>query len=148
MDTLEFTVEVNAGPAKVRRVLHHDDEFRIWAGAFGEGFYEMGHRTEGGAVRFLTPDGQGMVSRIGETRPGEFLSRKHIVVVRDGVDDTDSAEARVWTPAHETYRLARMEGGTQLRVAVEIPEDNRGFVEETCSNALARIQDLAETIKD
>lgn len=147
MDNLEFAIAISARPEDVWRVLHADDEFRIWAAIFCEGSYRTGDWNAGGTVRFLTPDGMGMISLVEESRPNELLLLKNVGVIRDGVDDTESAEARVWTPTHESYRLTQIEGGTKLRMTVEIPGDYREFFEETWPRALGCIKQMAEAIK-
>jgi hypothetical protein len=93
---------------------------------------------------FLGPDGSGMVSRVAEHRPNEFLSLEHLGVVKEGVEDTESEEVRKWAGARENYTLTEERGNVNLRVDMDATEEHKRFFEEVWPKALATLKDLSE----
>jgi hypothetical protein len=77
---------------------------------------------------FLGPDPQGggeggMVSRIRENRPYEYIGIDHIGMVKDGVEDTTSDEVKAWLGAQENYTFTEKHGGTELAIDMHITDE-------------------------
>src|SRR5512133_1975759 len=102
---LTFSTTIDAPREEIWRVLLDDATYREWTSVFAEGSYAVTDWKEGSKALFLSPGGDGMVSRIAVHRPNEFLSIEHLGVVKNGVEDTDAAAAQGWTGAHENYTL-------------------------------------------
>ena len=115
MKTRPFRITTAGSRAGVRHALLNDAHFRQWTANFAEGSYY-----EGGVIRVLTAGGDGMVIVIAENRPNEYLSIKHIGVVNQGIDDTDSDGAKAWAPAYENNTLREIKGGTELKVHMDV----------------------------
>ncbi len=79
----------------------------------------------GSKALFLGPDGTGMVSRVAEHRPNEFLSLEHRGIVKNGVEDTSSAEATKWAGGHENYTLRENAGRSTLTIDMDTAEDHK-----------------------
>src|SRR5688572_26021299 len=108
MEKLRQTIFINAPRERVWDVMLSDETYRQWTSAFNPGSYYKGDWKEGSKILFLgpNPDGSGeggMVSRIKENRPHEFISIEHLGIVQNGVEDTESEEAKKWAPAYENY---------------------------------------------
>lgn len=101
MKTLHFTTLIHASREAVWNVMFAPETYKIWTAEFSEGSYFEGSWAKGERIRFLSPDGCGMTSVIAENRPHEFLSIRHLGIIKDGVEDTESEEARSWAPAYE-----------------------------------------------
>jgi hypothetical protein len=54
-----------------------------------------------------------MTAEIAENRPFEFVSIRHLGIIKDGVDDTESPASRAWTPAFENYTFTEKDVVTE-----------------------------------
>lgn len=149
MQQLDFTVQINAPKAKVWSTLWNDDSYRKWTAVFHEGSHAQTDWQEGSKVLFLDSTGQGgMSSVIARLIPNEFMSFQHLGIVKDGVEDFATAEAKGWSGAMENYTLQEKNGSTELRVEVDSSDSgDSNFVDyfrETFPKALQRVKELAE----
>ena len=145
MHGLTFSIIINAPKEQVWRTMLEDATYRQWTSAFQEGSYAVTDWKEGSKALFLTPAGDGMVSRIVTHRPNEFLSIKHVGTVKGGVEDTESAEAKTWAGALENYTLQEVNGSSKLTVEMDANEEYRNYFEETWPKALNKLKDISET---
>ena len=120
------------------------ETFKAWTSAFAEGSYFEGSWDEGQTIRFLIPDGSGMVSMIARNRPYEFVSIKHLGIIKDGIDDTESEAARNWTPASENYTFSDAGTATELKIDVDTAQAFETYMEDTWPKALAKLKALCE----
>lgn len=117
----ECSIEIAASPAVVYRMLVGPRSYGVWTSAFGEGLFFDGSWRAGERMRFLTPEGHGVVSEVAENRPGEFLSLRHIGFIGDdGVEDTGSEAILAWAPAYENFSFTPTPQGTRLTVDQDI----------------------------
>ena len=149
MKTLHFSTIIAAPKEKVWHTMLDDAPYREWTSAFNPGSYYRGDWSEGSKILFLGPDPQtgsegGIVSRIAENRPYEFVSIQHLGLVRDGVEDTSSEAARLWAPAFENYSFRERDGATEVRVDLDVLDDHASMFEAMWPPALARLKELAE----
>lgn len=145
MKQLAFTTTIHAPREVVWNTMLDSRSYREWTRPFMEGSYYEGSWDEGSTIRFLSPDGQeGMVSTIERNQPHEFISIKHLGVVANGKDDTESPAAAGWAPAYENYRFETVGGGTQLTVTQDILEDYAAMMEDKWPKALAALKALCE----
>lgn len=149
MEKLRRTIFINAPRKRVWDVMLSDDTYRQWTSAFSPGSYYKGDWSKGSKIVFLgpNPDGSGeggMVSRIRENKPHEFISVEHLGIVHNGVEDTESAEAKRWAPAYENYTFAEKNGGTELTIDMDIDEKEKQNFEKMWTDALSRLKKLAE----
>ena len=105
METKQFKRTIAAPPEKVWSTLWDDATYREWTSVFAEGSRAETDWKKGSKVLFLDGKGSGMVSTILENKPNEFMSFKHLGIVKDGVEDTTSAETEEWANAVESYTL-------------------------------------------
>lgn len=145
MKTLHFSTVIQADPPTVWRVMLAPDTYRQWTSAFAEGSYFEGAWDKGATIRFLAPDGGGMIAVIEDSRPYEFLSIKHIGQVKDGRDDFDSEEVRAWAPAFENYTLTAVGSSTELKIEIQVAQDFEDYMAATWPKALAALKRLCET---
>src|SRR5690606_24494151 len=103
--------------------------YREWTQEFSPGSYYKGDWSKGSKILFLGPDPEtgkegGMVSRIAENKPYEFVSIEHLGIVQDGVEDTTSEAAKKWAPAFENYTFRERDGATEVVVDIDIEAEN------------------------
>ena len=141
-----IAASVRTSLAEIRAEL--GDTYFAWHGN-ADGSGRIYYRTQGPTliIEFATQSrlgGDGMVSVIAEYRPGKYLSIKHIGIVNHGIDDTDSDEVEAWPPAYENYTLTEIDGGTELRVEMDVPPEYADYFSKTWPKALEAIRRLAE----
>ena len=144
MTRLTFSTTIQAPKDLVWRTLLEDETYREWTSAFQEGSYAVTDWKPGSKALFLAPDGSGMVSRVAEHRPNEFLSLEHLGVVKEGIEDTESEEVRKWAGARENYTLTENRGVVSLRIDMDTAEEHQKIFEEAWPKALATLKDLSE----
>ena len=145
MERLNFSVEINAPREKVWEVLWGDSSYRYWTGVFGEGSYaESDNWKEGTNVKFLAENGDGMLSLISVNRPNEHMSFKHLGMIKDGVEDTESEEVKKWSGAVESYTLQGNNGSTTLHIDMDMTPEHKEYFEKAWPKALDRVKELSE----
>lgn len=141
----QLSVDIAAPAFRVYQMLIGLESYRQWTSAFGEGSYFEGSWQEGQRIRFLTPEGHGVISEIAESRPNEFLSIRHLgYVADDGVEDTTSETIRAWAPAYENYTFTATPQGTKLAVDQDITDDFE-CMPQAWLKALGRLKELCES---
>ncbi len=144
MQKLTFSTTINAPREHVWRTMLEDATYREWTSPFHEGSYAVTDWKQGSKALFLTPEGDGMVSRIAVHRPNEFLSIEHVGIVKKGMEDRDSEEVKGWAGAHENYSVREVGGGVMLTVEMDVTEEYRKYFEETWPKALAKLKQVSE----
>lgn len=142
--TLRFTQAITAPPEVVERVMLAPDTYSQWTAAFCEGSRFEGGWNAGDAIRFLDPNGDGMVAEIAERRPAEHLRIRHLGYIQNGVADTTSEAIRAWAPAYETYCFARTASGCEVQVEMDCETSYLDFMQRAWPDALGRLKALAE----
>jgi catechol 2,3-dioxygenase-like lactoylglutathione lyase family enzyme len=117
-----------------------DTTYRQWASAFRKGSYADGNWKEGGIMQFLTPDRNGMVSRVISHRPAEFLALEHLGTIEHGKRRLGGE----WAGAKETYSVYDANGAATLTIDTDTPEADREAFEDAWPRALLRLKELAE----
>jgi hypothetical protein len=147
MKKLHFNVQIKASKEKVWDVMLESETYREWTSEFSPGSYYDGSWDKGAKIKFLSPDGDGMISEIAENRKHEFISIKHLGFIKNGVEDTDSPEIKAWTPAYENYTFIQKDGITEVKVDMDVPihmtEYEKMFV-EIWPKALTKLKKLCE----
>ena len=145
MEKINFSANINAPREKVWGVLWNDDSYREWTSAFAEGSYaETDNWKEGSKVLFLSPGGNGMVSRVASNKPNEFMSFEHLGEVKNGVEDTESDRVKGWKGAKENYTLTDESGKTKLLVEMDSTDEFKDYFLKTWPLALQKLKELAE----
>jgi uncharacterized protein YndB with AHSA1/START domain len=145
MKPMHFSITIRAPKKKVWNTMLQQETYRIWTAEFMQGLYYEGSWEQGKKIRFLGPDGSGLTSVIAENQPYRYLSIKHLGFIKDGIDDTESPEAKAWSPAYENYTFAERDGITELKVEMSgfLAEDEQ-IMADIWPKALARLKSLCE----
>lgn len=149
MQKLHFTILINAPKDKVWHAMLDDQPYREWTKEFNEGSYYKGSWEKGSKILFLGPDPNtgeegGMVSRIAENKPYEFISIEHLGIVQNGVEDTTSEAARKWAPAFENYTFNDKDGATEVLVDIDVEDEHVQMFNEMWLKGLRKLKELAE----
>lgn len=144
MEKLHFKTTINATPEKVWKVLWDDATYRQWTKAFSETSHAVTDWKQGSKVLFLDGNGQGMVSRIAELRPNEYMSFEHLGEISNGVEDTTSERVKGWAGARENYTLKKVDGKTELHVDMDINDEFKEMFETMWPKALVNLKEISE----
>lgn len=149
MEKLHFSIDVNAPKEKVWATMLDDATYREWTRVFNKnGSWYEGDWTPGSTIRFIGPDDggklMGMVSRVKENRPYEYVSIEHLGIIHDGKEDTTSDEVNKWRPAFENYAFKEKNGVTEVSVDMDTQEDYKEMFEGMWPKALQELKRLAE----
>jgi len=147
MEKLAFNTSINAPREKVWNTLFSDDTYGEWTAPFCEGSRAETDWKKGSEVRFMDTGGSGMIAVIEEKIDNEFMSFSMLGEIRDGVEDRDSEQVQQWKGGHENYYLDEKNGGTELRIILEVksmPKEMLGFFETAWPKALDKVKELAE----
>lgn len=149
MQTLHFSIIINAPREKVWDTMLDDATYRKWTTPFSPGSYYQGSWEEGSKILFLGPDHEGngeggMVSRIKENRRHEFVSIEHLGIVANGVEDTTSEEALKWAPAFENYTFTEKDGGTELSIDIDVEDSYATMFDDMWPKALQLLKEMCE----
>lgn len=147
METMTFNARINASPETVWAILWGATTYPQWTSAFCEGSHAVTNWQKGSKVLFLDGKGSGMVSRVAENIPNEYMSFEHLGEVKNGLEDTESEQVKAWAGAHENYTLKAVNNHTELSVemdAATTPEEFKSFFLSTWPQAMDKIKALAE----
>lgn len=146
MSSIHSSITIKAAKEKVWNTMLQQETYRIWTAEFGAGSCFEGSWEEGQKIRFLGPDGSGgIASVIAENQPYRYLSIKHLGIIKDGVEDMESPDARTWASAYENYTFTERADGTELKVEMSgIPAKFEQYMTDTWPKALAKLKSLCE----
>ena len=139
METIKFSIRINAPKAKVWEVLWNDDTYKQWTAVFSEGSRAVSDWNEGSKILFLDAKGDGMFSVIEKKIPNQQMSFKHMGEIKDGVETETE-----WAGAMENYFLAETENGTELTTVMDSNEEFKEYFETTFPKALQMVKQLSE----
>ena len=144
MERKQYSVTINAPREKVWGVLWADSSYRQWTAAFSPTSYAVTDWKKGSKALFLDAKGSGMVARIEENIPFEYMSIEHLGEVKDGIEDTTSDRVKKWAGAHENYTLKTEDGKTELLIDMDLNDEFAAMFDSIWPKALAKIKELAE----
>ncbi len=145
MPTLHFDIAIGAPRERVWRTMLYTPTYERWTATFCEGSRYEGSWDAGTLIRFLGPNGDGMLAEIAEHRPAEFVSIRHIGMIQNGEQDTTSAAVRAWVPCCENYSFTDAAGGTHVRVDVDVFGAYEDWMNQTWPQALQTLKTICET---
>lgn len=142
--TLHYEIHIAAPRERVWATMLDHPTYEEWTSAFTEGSTYEGAFVQGGRLRFLSPEGSGIVSEVAELRAPEYLSIHHLGLVRDGVEDLESEEVKSWGDAYERYTFDATANGTHLRVALDTTPESAEMMNAGWAKGLATLKAMCE----
>lgn len=147
MERTQFKISIDAPREKVWDILWSESTYPEWTSAFSEGSRAETDWKKGSKVLFLGSSNEGMVAKIEDNIPNEFMSIRHVGVVKDGVEDLTSSQAQEWSGSLENYTLRNVNNKTELVVEMDITDEYRDYFNTTFPKALGKVKELAEKTK-
>ncbi|WGD34084.1 SRPBCC domain-containing protein [Olleya sp. YS] len=143
MRTLKYNIAINASKEKVWNTLFTDRNYPKWVKVFAEGAYAKTDWKEGSSVDFLTPNGDGMFSKIHQKTPNKLMVFNHLGFIKEGKKVYDE-KSKAWENAKESYELIEKNGNTELYVNMDTTEEYIDYFDKTFPKALKKIKELSE----
>jgi uncharacterized protein YndB with AHSA1/START domain len=146
---MEFNIKINAPREKVWDVLFGEKTYPIWTTAFSEGSHVETDWKKGSKAVFLDSKERGMVSKIVDNVPNEYMSVEHLGMIMNGLEDYESEAVKSWAGTKENYTLTDLGGKTNLHIFMEMDESEKNkpmldMFANMWPNALAIVKELAE----
>lgn len=143
MEKLDLSIIINAPKEKVWDIMLAKDTYPLWTEVFMPGSYYEGDWSEGSKIVFLAPDEAGkiggMVSRIKENRPYEYISIEHRGEVEDGKEKESE-----WAGMLENYTFNEKNGKTELSIDMDVDDEYKKMFEDMWLKALQKLKELVE----
>ncbi len=146
MKKLQYKISINASKETVCDTMLDKESFKKWTEIFMPGSYYEGSWEKGAKIKFLAPNGEGMSSVIAENKKYEFISIKHLGIIKNGDVDLESKEAKEWVPAFENYSFNEQNGTTEVKVDVDVNEEWIKYFNETWPKALNVLKEICEKL--
>lgn len=145
---LKFEAEIKAPVEKVYKTMIDKEHYKTWTAPFNPGSTFEGSWTKGSKILFVGPDQHGkiggMVARIAENIPNQFISIEHYGLVNDGKEITSGPEVAAWAGAHEDYHFKAHNGGTLLNIELDSNEEYKAMFEDMWPKALKVLKEICE----
>jgi hypothetical protein len=142
--TLHYDIQIAAPRERVWKTMLDHPTYEAWTSAFTEGSTYEGEFVEGGRLRFLSPEGSGMISEVAALRAPAHLSIRHLGMIQDGVEDYDSEEVKSWGQAYENYTFDATANGTHLRISLDTTPESAEMMNDAWARGLATLKELCE----
>lgn len=148
MNKISFDIEIEAPVSLVYQTMLNDATYREWTSPFNASSHYQGSWDKGAKIIFIGVDEKGerggMVSRIKENIPNQFVSIEHLGLLKDTVEITEGPEVEGWAGALENYRFTAGNGTTQVNIEMDSNEEFESYFRETWPKALAKLKSICE----
>ncbi len=145
MVSLYFTEIIHAPKEVVWNTMLEKPTYELWSSAFSEWSTYQWSREKWSEIRFVDPEGMGMIAEIADNRLYEYISIHHLGEIQ--FDDTWKITEYEYDGAwHENYTFTHQsDGTTELNVELtNIPDDYTDMFNEMWPKALEILKGLCE----
>lgn len=151
MIKLKFKVNINAPVAKSYNFMlgiNNKSTYEQWTALFNPTSTYEGNWEKGTKMVFLGVDENGekggMVSKIVENIPNQFVSIQHYGLLKADTEITEGPEVEKWANSLENYSFEENNGITTLIVELDTTEDFIEYMNQTYPKALDKLKELCE----
>lgn len=151
MRKLQYTVSINAPVSKVYNSMlgiSSKSTYEQWTSFFNSTSTFEGSWEKGSKILFIGVDEKGekggMVSRIAENIPNQFVSTQHYGLVKGNTEITEGPEVEKWANGFENYTFEENNGTTKVIVDLDTTEDFIDYMNEKYPKALEKLKEICE----
>jgi len=151
MKKLQFKVSIKAPAAKVYDCmlgLSSIATYEQWTAMFNPTSTYEGSWDKGAKILFVGVDDKGekggMVSRIADNIPNQFVSIQHYGLLQAGKEITTGPEVAKWANGLENYTFEENNGTTTITVNLDTTEDFIAYMNDAYPKALNKLKELCE----
>lgn len=151
MNQLQFKITINAPAEKVYTTmlgLENKSTYEQWTALFNPTSSYEGNWNKGEKILFVGVDENGekggMVSRIEEHIPMQFVSIQHKGLMVGGKEIMEGPEVEKWANGMENYSFEDNNGATTVTVDLDTTEEFVDYMNENYPNALNKLKEICE----
>lgn len=151
MKKLQFKVNIHAPVTRIYDFMlgtNSKSTYEQWTSMFNPTSTYEGSWKKGNKILFFGVDEKGekggMVSRIAENIPNQFVSIQHYGLLTADKEITEGPEVEKWTNGFENYTYEENNGTTTVTVDLDTAEDIVDYMNETYPKALDKLKELCE----
>ncbi len=151
MKKLEFKVIIDAPVSKVYDSMlgaNTKSTYEQWTSAFNPTSTYEGSWDKGNKILFIGVNEKGekggIVSRIAENIPNQFVSIQHYGLLKAGEEITEGPEVEKWANGFENYSYEEKNGKTTVTVDLDSTEDFEDYMQQTYPKALDKLKEICE----
>jgi hypothetical protein len=151
MKKLQFKISIKAPAAKVYDYmlgLSSIATYEQWTAMFNPTSTYEGSWEKGAKILFVGVDDKGekggMVSRIADNIPNQFVSIQHYGLIHAGKEIITGSEVVKWANGLENYTFEETNGTTTVTVDLDTTEDFIAYMNDAYPKALNKLKELCE----
>lgn len=151
MKKLQYKVSIKAPVTRIYDCMlgtNSKSTYEQWTALFNPTSTYEGSWDKGTKMLFLGVDENGekggMVSRIVENIPNQFVSIQHYGLLKADKEITEGPEVEKWANGFENYTFEENNGITTVIVDLDTTEDFVDYMNETYPKALDKLKELCE----
>jgi len=151
MKKLQFKVNINAPVTKIYEFMlgiNSQSTYEQWTSLFNPTSTYEGSWDKGNKILFVGVDEKGekggMVSKIVENIPKQFVSIQHYGLLKGDKEITEGPEVEKWANGFENYTFEENNGTTTVTVDLDTTEDFVDYMNQTYPKALDKLKELCE----
>jgi len=149
IETLHFETSISAPVEKVYATMLGEKTYSEWTSEFCPTSFYKGAWEKGSKIVFIGVNAEGkqegMVSRIKENIPNQFVSIEHLGVLNGEEEITSGKAVDGWAGALENYSFREENGKTIVDIDMDANEQFKSYFEETWPKALKKLKDICES---
>lgn len=153
MEKLQYKVSIHAPVEKIFDFmlgLTTKSTYEQWTALFNPTSTYEGSWDKGNKMLFIGIDEKGekggMVSRIVENIPNQFVSIQHYGLFKAGKEITEGLEVEKWANGFENYSFEENNGAIIVTVDLDTTEDFIDYMNQSYPKALDKLKELCEKI--
>lgn len=151
MIKLQFKISINAPLGKTFDCmlgLGNKSTYEQWTALFNPTSTYEGSWDKGSKILFVGVDEKGdkggMVSKIVENIPNQFVSIQHYGLVKAGKEITEGPEVEKWSNGFENYTFGENSGTITVTVDIDAIEDFVDYMNNAYPKALEKLKEICE----
>lgn len=151
MKKIQFTITINALANKVyTNMLGLNDKstYEQWTALFNPTSTYEGSWEKGQKMFFVGVDENGekggMVSRIADYVPNQFVSIQHYGLVKGSEEITTGPEVEKWANGLENYTFEESNGVTTVTIDLDTADEFEDYMNEFYPQALNKLKEICE----
>lgn len=151
MEKLQFKVSINAPATKIYDCMlgiNNKSTYEQWTALFNPTSTYEGSWNKGNKILFIGVDEKGekggMVSKIAENIPCQFVSIQHYGLLKADMEITEGPEVEKWANGFENYTFEENNAITTVIVDLDTSEDFLDYMNEAYPKALDKLKELCE----
>ena len=151
MEKIKFNVSINAPSSMVYDVMlgiSKKSTYEEWTALFNPTSTFEGSWNKGSKILFVGVDDKGqkggMVSKIVENTPNQFVSIQHYGLIKEGEEITEGPEVEKWANGFENYLFEESNKTTVVTVELDTTEDFVDYMNKIYPKALSKLKEICE----